>query len=298
MVSISVVISIYNGELFVSEQLKSILSQTLLPNEIVIINDNSSDKSIKMTRKILNTNIKVLSGEINFEIINNTTNIGSTKSFLKGIKRCHGTHIFLSDQDDIWEKDKIHKMIQKSKNLKPNIPGLVCSDLSLIDNNGNPLNKTYKTEWNINFDHINFNKSLFFNQIPGCSMMINLEMKKALLQFSNNCSYKYHDHLITLLASMHENIVFEDRPLIKWRVHKDQATSKLKSFFPSKLKGLTIPKSYLKEEITYIEDFYLAYRDELNDRQVKIIRQILNYRDSNYLLKRWIFYKTIFNMIK
>ena len=92
----------YNGEKFLKQQLDSILSQTVLPDELVIVDDCSTDR----TCEILG-NYKKEYPSVNFELVLRDKNIGYIMNFIDGINRSSHEYVFLCDQDDLWEFDKV-----------------------------------------------------------------------------------------------------------------------------------------------------------------------------------------------
>src|SRR5688572_22956866 len=95
--TVSVALCTYNGANFIGEQLQSICSQTMSPNEIVICDDASTDKTISCIREIKNNY-----PAIDWKIVKNTSNLGYVKNFEQAISLASGDIIFLSDQDDVW----------------------------------------------------------------------------------------------------------------------------------------------------------------------------------------------------
>lgn len=98
---ISVVMATYNGEQYVQEQLISILNQTQKPDEIVINDDKSTDATVKIILDIQQRT------EIPITLQVNEKRMGYAQNFRRAIRRAKGEIIFLSDQDDVWLKDKI-----------------------------------------------------------------------------------------------------------------------------------------------------------------------------------------------
>ncbi len=103
---VSIAMCTYNGGKYLAEQLNSLLNQTYYPTEIVIVDDASTDSTINILHEYagLHKNIKV------FE---NKKNIGYNKNFEKAIALCNGELIAISDQDDIWETNKIELMMKQ-----------------------------------------------------------------------------------------------------------------------------------------------------------------------------------------
>ncbi|WP_281509083.1 glycosyltransferase, partial [Faecalibaculum rodentium] len=95
--------AVYNGEKYLKTQLESILSQTEPVDEIIIVDDGSSDNSVEILRKYSQKDTR-------FKIFQNRTNLGYKQNFRKAISLCHGDMIFLSDQDDCWFPEKVRTM--------------------------------------------------------------------------------------------------------------------------------------------------------------------------------------------
>lgn len=102
---ISVVISTYNGEEFIFEQMRSILDQTISPDEVLIYDDGSVDKTVQLCQKFIDDN------ELHsWKVMCNKANKGVLKNFIEGAYSSTGDVIFFSDQDDIWMPSKIEVM--------------------------------------------------------------------------------------------------------------------------------------------------------------------------------------------
>src|SRR5262245_49520236 len=101
MTRLSVALCTYNGARFLHDQLSSIARQSSLPHELVICDDRSSDNTVAIIERF------ALGAPFPVRWQVNATNLGSTKNFELAISRCHGDVIALSDQDDIWQRDKL-----------------------------------------------------------------------------------------------------------------------------------------------------------------------------------------------
>lgn len=121
----------YNGAQFLFDQLQSIFSQTLSPDEVVICDDGSSDNTTSIIESfILDHNLAD-----KWHLIINSDNLGYLSNFYKCCGICTGDVVFFSDQDDVWYPDKIEKM---SKVFSSNSSAkVVCCKFKLIDAEGN-----------------------------------------------------------------------------------------------------------------------------------------------------------------
>lgn len=104
---ISILMCTYNGEEYIEEQLNSIYNQTKQPDEVLILDDHSNDSTVD----IISEFIEKHSLENSWILEVNRKNIGYVENFKKGISRIKGDIIFFSDQDDIWDKQKIQCMM-------------------------------------------------------------------------------------------------------------------------------------------------------------------------------------------
>ncbi|MBC7845870.1 MAG: glycosyltransferase family 2 protein [Flavobacterium sp.] len=219
---LSVALCTYNGEFFLEQQLNSIFEQTILVNEIVICDDGSSDK----TRDLLKTYEKKFPNIIKL-LINDVT-LGTIKNFEKAISLTNGDLIFLADQDDVWHKDKVEIMVnffQENINCK-----LLFTDGDLIDEIGGNLKATLWEKWNFRADMQNKwenNENAFKdlvvnnNKITGATVCFHSSLKEYILPIEIPNGY-WHDSWLGLHAAANGGLMFLEKNLIKYRIHKNQ----------------------------------------------------------------------------
>lgn len=95
----------FNGARYLHEQLVSFVSQTRLPDEIVVSDDCSTDGTLSILKDFAN------SAPCSVQILANSENVGYTRNFERALGACRGDFVFLSDQDDVWYPRKIETMI-------------------------------------------------------------------------------------------------------------------------------------------------------------------------------------------
>lgn len=124
---ISVVLCTYNGEKYINEQLNSILQQTYPVDEILVLDDGSTDGTMDIVKYMLaESNIKS-------KIIQNKVNLGAAGNFMKGIKLAQGDWILTSDQDDVWLKHKVEDFVKMFETQLDCV--LAFSDAAVTDQN-------------------------------------------------------------------------------------------------------------------------------------------------------------------
>lgn len=210
---ISVVMSVYNGEKYVSEAIESILNQTYGNFEFIIINDGSTDK----TDDILNFYLK---NDDRIKIFNNIQNKGLIYSLNKGLEIAQGKYIARMDADDISENNRFEKQIEY---LEKNKHIALCGTYIKIFKNSNILlRKVMRTE--TDFRKIKF-KLLFRNYIAHPTVMIRKEIIDRY-NLKYNCEDKgMEDYGLWLHLSKYENIAIISESLLKYRVSNFSITS-------------------------------------------------------------------------
>ena len=130
--SLSVVMATFNGEAFIEAQLDSILSQTRLPDEIVICDDGSTDNTLAIVKRIK----AQAASSVSWQVETNKTSLGVAGNFFHAATLATGDLIALADQDDWWVPGKL----QTLENTLVNKDALlVHSDAELVDEGGNLL---------------------------------------------------------------------------------------------------------------------------------------------------------------
>ena len=217
-IHLSVALCTYNGEVFLNEQLDSILKQTIVVDEIIICDDKSTDDTIKILNKY-----KVLHPNI-FKIYHNEINLGSTKNFEKAISFCKGDYIFLSDQDDIWKSDRVLKTLSIFEK-KSEAEG-VFSNANLINNDGISIDTL--TLWDsVPFFEDELSKPIDFfdvitkngNVVTGATLCIKKSVTDFIFPFANDV---LHDEWIATLLSLRNSLFYSTENLISYRIHDKQ----------------------------------------------------------------------------
>lgn len=212
---ISVVMATFNGERYVKEQIESILNQTVRPDEIVICDDCSDDKTIQIIKDILHRE------NIIYKFIQHKENKGVLVSFYDALMDATGDIIFFSDQDDVWKEHKIEQiypyLLDKSTNL-------VFCNADVVDCDLNPIGKTL---WEIiKFTPTKSNDIIISitsiqelvkrNYVTGMCMAIRKQLLDDLEQLSQ---YMLHDEFFAWKALSSGRIIAINTSYILYRQH-------------------------------------------------------------------------------
>ncbi|MCH5296587.1 MAG: glycosyltransferase [Ruminococcus sp.] len=128
---ISVAMATYNGATFIEKQLNSILTQTVVPDEIVISDDGSKDTTLEIVEKAQKA------GGHQIIVITDNPRHGIGGNFEWAITHTTGDYIFICGQDDIWLPEKVEHVI--SSFLRYPNAEMICHELNLVDSNDIPI---------------------------------------------------------------------------------------------------------------------------------------------------------------
>ena len=279
--SISVAMATFNGADYVYEQINSILIQDTKPIEIIIVDDASSDDTLSVLHNL------ALEHSI-IKIYINEKNLGYVAAFKKAISKCKGKYIALSDQDDIWEENKLSLTLNYLREIDSNdIPCMVYSDLSMMDSFGRKLRPSFWRYYNL-MPHKCRLYSLFFgNVITGCTTLFNRPMAKELLIMPENI--KMHDHWMGLIAYGFGNAKALKASLVRYRCHESSVTVKKMPNLLIRILGLfkelRQEGCYLQSHILQAEIFYQTYGSKLSTSKKKEVQQFMQLRAFNNLLR-------------
>lgn len=214
--SISVVISTYNGENFIEEQLESIYVQTVQPDEVVIRDDGSNDKTVKICKNFIKRN-----NCKNWKLVENQVNLGWAENFMEGFRQSESDIIFPCDQDDIWMVNKIESMSRIIEANK-NIDLLIAGYIKQIEHDGDKQKETKMFTKQLR--KLPFNEKIIFVDYPGCVYCFRKSFFETIVPYSFN-GYP-HDALLLRMGKLLGTAYYYDIPIIYWRRHDNNATGK------------------------------------------------------------------------
>lgn len=205
---ISVCIATFNGARFITEQIESILPQLGSEDEIIVSDDGSTDATLAILR---NLDVPQL------RIVQNLGKHGYTPNFENALCEARGEYIFLCDQDDIWQPNKVETCMQYLRDYS-----MVVSDARIVSADGTPISPS--------FFEVRHTRHGFINQLLrfsylGCCLAFRREVLRRALPFPSNHRYCTHDNWLTLIALAFHTVKIIDRPLLAYRRHDNNAST-------------------------------------------------------------------------
>jgi len=201
---VSVCLAAFNGSAYIAEQIESILAQLDNEDELVIVDDNSTDATIEIINSFMRRNS-------NIKIINNKKNVGVVRSFEKGILGASSDIIVLCDQDDIWNQNKLTAI--KLAFVDPKVSGFLSNASvfgSRIVDERLFFPQNYIPPFSI-FDQF------IRNDFIGCCLAFRKSKVSEAFPFPTFISM--HDWWIGVNCIKTGKVVYDPQPLIKYRRH-------------------------------------------------------------------------------
>lgn len=267
-----VLMSTYNGQTYLKEQLECIFDQKFSGNITVVIRDDGSKDD---TETIALSYPQTENRRI---IFIKAQNVGPQRSFLELIRLApQAQYYFFADQDDVWDLDKIETAVAAMAQW--DIPVSYCSnfrhtrmDLTIYEEQALTVEP--------NFSPLSI---IFYNQIPGCVMGFNWELM-ALMKQMELQDVMMHDSMALSLAAACGKVLYDPQARISHRIHASNVVGHghkkivLHKWIPEKLKLLTQKDSYDLSEMA--DAFVRVAGDRLHPRYREDILLLRDFKKS------------------
>lgn len=279
--NVCVLMSTYNGQTFLKEQIDSIFAQNFDGNiSLIIRDDGSKDDTCEVIEnypQAPNRTIRLLK----------CPNVGAQRSFLELIRIAdHADYYFFADQDDVWESNKFEKAV--SAMSEHTGPVAYCSNFRLSDMNLAIYKEAALTQ-KPKFTPLQI---LFYNKIPGCVMGFN-DTLMSLLKKMNLYNVMMHDSMVLAFAAACGKVLYGDASLITHRIHLNNVVGDghkkiiLHKWIPEKLKLLFGKEDY---DMSALAEQYLTVAGDLIHPEYKADILLLrdfkkSWKNTHLLLK-------------
>ena len=206
---ISVALAYYNGGKYIEKQLYSILSQLGEEDEVILSIDAATDGSMELLEHMAaeDSRIHLIDGPAK----------GVVRNFEHAISACSGDIIFLSDQDDLWKKDKVQKVV---KAFERNSVDVILHNAELMD--ADEVIQCGATMFDYRSSRPGLWKNFIKNSYVGCCMAFRKELKDIILPIPEEMYM--HDYWIGTIGEKMGGCGLLKECLIQYRRHEDNVT--------------------------------------------------------------------------
>ena len=208
---ISACMAAYNGGPFVEAQLQSILSQLTPEDEVVIVDDGSTDDTLQRIAGI---------GDARIHLLKHEKNAGVVATFEDALRSANGSILFLCDDDDLWAPTKARRFLDLFER-RPEV-GIVMSRVRMIDEDGQPMQDSRINRHGKFFP--GFWRNLYMNHYQGSAMAIRASLLGRVLPFPARTSFLHDAWIGTRNDLLGGQIAFIDEDLLYYRRHGNNAS--------------------------------------------------------------------------
>ena len=209
---VNILMSTYNGQQFLTEQIRSIQDQSYTDWTLFIRDDGSSDNTKEILKDFEHQDSRI-------HLIDNdkSDNLGVIKSFHKLVNHDRADYYFFSDQDDVWLPNKLELSLKEAQNYLADLPLMVYMDLKVVNQDLKIMTESMVKSQS---HHANTElvQELTENTVTGGVAMINHALAE---MWQETDDILMHDWYLALLASAFGNLVFIDQPGELYRQHSD-----------------------------------------------------------------------------
>jgi len=275
--------STYNGAEYIEQQLDSIINQELPVRtdlRVFIRDDGSTDNTLDILKRYCDGG-NDRHNKVDFTILKGK-NVGPARSFLELIRIAPQADIYaFCDQDDVWMQGKLKTsssaLISVEENCnKKNIPTLWTSNYSLIDSDMRIIKR--KTNC---FEKQSFCRALFYNEIPGCTMVFNKSLLDEMKRLDIK-DFRMHDILALCTALAIGRVLYDETSYTLYRQHSKNVIGENHKSMPpikwilDKIEVVLSNKTFNYSE--YAEKAIDTYGRKLDKKLIRELCLIKNYR--------------------
>ena len=280
---VNILLSTYNGEQFLGQQLESLFRQSFSNFTILVRDDGSADQTVQLIRDCRDQRLV---------LIEEGPHLGVVGSFLRLLTLADpgADYYAFCDQDDIWMPHKMERALNRLGLLKDHPVVLYCSRQILVDEALNILGQSPKYPRGPNFRN-----ALVQNIATGCTVVISRGARELLLRPSPP-DIVMHDWWMYLVVSAFGKVIFDAEPTVYYRQHRENVVGSRVRWMKKWQRRcyLFFSESYFDRIIRQVHSFVHLYGDDLSDEQRRLIDRFLNFRANlqsriGYFLKPDVF---------
>lgn len=280
---VHIVLTTYNGEKYIREQLDSILANTFQDVMVEICDDGSTDSTLDIAREYVEQYDQI-------SLYQNEKNLGYTKNFLEGIRRSRSPYVMLCDQDDIWHRDKIEKTLRRMKEMESqngnDIPLMVFTDAMNFDSDsGEELGSFHKSS-HLDVKRLDSAHLFMENKCIGCTVMMNGAIRQYLQEFPDEI--RVHDWWLALICSHFGKISYIKETTLHYRQHGGNMIggSSFSDYVRARVSDLRSQRQVIRQTFLQGRAFYKVFGERLSGEKGQIAKHFAGMAEAGAVRRR------------
>ena len=278
---VEIVLTTYNGETYIAEQLDSLLSQTYKNLRVLVFDDGSTDGTEAIVKGYVDQHPNIVWHK-------NERNLGYTMNYLRGLKHTTADYVMLCDQDDIWKPEKVEHTLQKmleNEDKEKNTPILVFTDAELYGSRI-PEGRSFHKTTRLNTKKVDLNAVLMENKCIGCTVMIN----RALLEHLEHLpkTARVHDWWLALIAAGFGRIVYLNEMTLFYRQHdhNEIGGTAYTGYVKKRLGAIGAQREVIRETYRQGTAFYRMFMAELPEDKRRVAEVFAEMEHTSFFGRR------------
>lgn len=268
---IAVLMSTYNGERYIDQQIRSILTQERVHVHLFIRDDGSTDDTLDIIGNYAKYNsVNFYSGD----------NKGSAMSFLDLLEKTKGYPYYaFADQDDIWYPDKLERAIRLLDKKSVSSPALYCSDYQLVDQWGNKLKD------NGHQSAVTFGGALVSGCCTGCTVVFNKALHDIVITKTPRVILMHDDWIHKVCLGVGGNVIYDDWKSLDYRQHGDNVDGgvhPLGQRLISVIRRIFRPDRVRSQQL---HELSRLFGEKFTEENYKLLNKLCNYVDLNIVAR-------------
>lgn len=271
MGTVTVLLSSYNGEKYIAEQIDSLLKQKDVDVKIVVRDDGSNDGTLAILEGYEKNNDSIS--------IIKANNVGVTASFNElchyALQNCYTDFYAFCDQDDYWESEKLKVATDKLLEYPKEKPNLYFSNLKMVDKELNFLGYQYHP------GEVKIGPRYALIQLftYGCTCVFN---RAALEKFCSASPQQLcHDHWIFELCTYYGNVYYDENSYILYRQHGNNVSgAKQRGISLLKVRFHTFMVKGLDHNFDVSANQVLSLKGQMKEDDYQYVNRIAHYREN------------------
>lgn len=265
--AITVLLSTYNGEKYLREQLDSLLAQRDVALTVLARDDGSTDETTGILDEYAQR-YPCFSWYAN-------GHLGPAKSFLDLLRHSIPTQYYaFCDQDDVWAQDKLSRAASFLGAADDRKPAVYFSSLELVDANLNHIGEIH-----VDCAHT-FGQALVRNNAAGCTMVFNQALRELAGAYAP-AWIPMHDQWIYAVCALYDGQTFVDQETrIQYRQHGKNAVGGVHGLTAVFRRRFDQYRSHAKPRKRLAAELYAGYGGRMDEEKKRILRKIMTYDAS------------------
>jgi glycosyltransferase involved in cell wall biosynthesis len=267
---VAVLMSVYNGEKYIDQQIDSILAQRGVGVHLVIRNDGSTDSTATILDRRQNSSdrISILHGR----------NLGASQSFMTVARECNvaAPYYAFSDADDVWLPNKLRASIDVLQFITPTRPAVHISASTFVDENLAYKGQTECLPIPVPLDLEN---ALVQARLPGAAATMNRALFDLLTSYHPK-TIVMHDAWVYLLAATFGLILYEDTPYLLYRQHGNNISRDAGSFFARSRRRWSMIRAKGDLHRQQAEEFFRVFGPSMTEKQRALVLRFISHNNN------------------